>query len=238
MKSKLLPAGIISGLTLTSLWGCKLQYQKYRISQQKWGKIYSNIEQEAPLPLDKTRISHLQLENKSQWEFDYVETKGQFLEQTFYVYRSKFNRQGYFVIRPFKVKDSEETIFVNVGWIPFDQKGKISLPTQENIEGMLHVSEDSKILESQRKMMDSHKEFLYINLEEFSKRSGIRDANKDFYLEQLKNQSSQIYPYQHTKSNFERPYLTPRRHLEYSTFWGACSIFGIWSLSQILRVKK
>lgn len=47
-----------------------------------------------------------------------------------------------------------------------------------------------------------------------------------------------LYPVIPTNKNFNGPYLTPRRHLEYCTFWGLTSGIGLASIVYtLLRFK-
>jgi len=50
-------------------------------------------------------------------------------------------------------------------------------------------------------------------------------------------ESEELYPVAATSKTFMRPYLMPRKHLEYSIFWGATTLVGLYSIISYV-VKK
>ena len=68
-------------------------------------------------------------------------------------------------------------------------------------------------------------------------------AATETYLELIKDDklpknpylsSSSLYPVIPTNSQYDKPYLTPRRHVEYATFWAGASLMGLGSIVYVL----
>lgn len=49
------------------------------------------------------------------------------------------------------------------------------------------------------------------------------------------DEDTSLYPVPASLDNFDKPYLTPRRHLDYSMFWGGSSLVGLIALLRLLR---
>ena len=61
-----------------------------------------------------------------------------------------------------------------------------------------------------------------------------RDGDSQNYLAS----SDSLYPVIPSTSNISGPYLTPRKHLEYCTFWGGTSVIGLSSIFYVLFKLK
>ena len=52
--------------------------------------------------------------------------------------------------------------------------------------------------------------------------------------EQSGDNEEALYPVTPTQKNFQKPYLTPRKHVEYATFWGGAATIGFLSIVRVL----
>ena len=59
----------------------------------------------------------------------------------------------------------------------------------------------------------------------------IEEGSKNPYLKNDKD----LYPVLPTNKNFAGPYLTPRKHVEYCTFWALTSLIGFAGMGYILK---
>lgn len=64
----------------------------------------------------------------------------------------------------------------------------------------------------------------------YFKNNSISQAYLEKMLGADDDESEQLYPVAATKDSFFRPYLTPRKHLEYATFWAGATTIGVTSM--------
>jgi len=60
------------------------------------------------------------------------------------------------------------------------------------------------------------------------------DGASQAYIERMigddEEESENLYPVPSTKDTFFKPYLLPRKHLEYATFWAGATTIGLSSI--------
>lgn len=78
--------------------------------------------------------------------------------------------------------------------------------------------------------------FQYVDLPFMAKlfRFTNYDGASQAYIERMigdyDEETENLYPVPATKGTFLTPYLMPRKHLEYATFWGGATLVGLSSL--------
>ena len=89
----------------------------------------------------------------------------------------------------------------------------------------------------------------YINLPKFSKDMGLEnEVASHIYLERMGDENNDgglvgilndedlsMYPVPLYMDSLEMPYLTPDKHKNYFTFWGGCTLLGIYSIIKLVR---
>lgn len=89
-------------------------------------------------------------------------------------------------------------------------------------------------------MPDVEDTYSMVDLGRFVEDKQLEKFSDKCYIERvLKSDDSfsELYPVVTRPDNFEQPYLTPQKHLEYSTFWGITAAMGysslIWALLRL-----
>lgn len=182
------------------------------------------------------------LNNKDKWEYELIKATGIFTEHKFFVLRTKDGRFGYLMIQGFiPNNDKDSIIWVNRGWIPLDKKLEFEtnshLSSPITIFGLLKKAEHLEVRKKDRDLYEHSSDFHIIDLDRFQKQVKYNKSFDSFFIEQIINDADEndvLYPCPSTRYNYNKPYLTPQKHIEYSTFWGICTSIGVISLIKIL----
>ena len=148
---------------------------------------------------------------------------------------------GFLIVRPFKHKKGEFNVLVNCGWIPEDLQGEnwpvtAALKTGK-IAGLVKRDENLEIKRTNVMYPRTAEFFNLIDLEQLSEHWGLEiSAKKGGFIELISetDKEGDLYPVIPSSSNFQKPYLTPRRHADYATFWGATASIGLLSMIKVL----
>ena len=149
---------------------------------------------------------------------------------------------GALVVRPFKT-DQNYNIFVNCGWIPEDMTDNIPPAEKElkEVIGIVKLDENKEIKRTNYMYPLNDKVHNLIDLEHFSKVLNLKETETNGFIERIiadENDSNRdLYPVLQTSKSFARPYLTPRRHVEYASFWALTASLGIGSMIAVLLKK-
>lgn len=227
---------VLGGLTVVAGMGCHWQLQRYRQSRFRWDRIEGQLRLFQPQQLPDLQL--LRRNNTPEWEYLLVAVYGRFLDHTRWVLRASEGRLGYFMLQLFETQKGER-IFVNRGWVPQGRRGDSALlaPTDSTeIYGILKKDESWEVDEKQRRTLQRGSEEHLIDLERLA--LGQLGVYTGAYIERMLSNTEKIgelYPFPSSIERYARPYLTPRRHLEYSFFWGTCTGFGLLYIIKLLR---
>lgn len=174
-------AAIMVALIALSLgnWQSRRAEEKQRLA--------SELATQAALPpLDMQLVK----EGKAPTYFRSVQMTGSFIAQwPIYLDNRPYQGQaGFYLLMPFKLKDSEQTLLVMRGWLPRDAQNRLQLPIIPTPQGVLQL--EGKVRESVGHVMQLGSEpalqsgVIRQNLEvtELSKTSGLKLEN--FIIEQ------------------------------------------------------
>lgn len=162
------------------------------------------------------------------------------------VNRMQDARMGFLVVKPFKEENDNFTMLVNCGWIPKEMKENPpayldGVEDDFEIIGLLKRDENLEIKRTDKMYPRLEELFNLIDNEQIGEHFGLDfSSSNGAYLELIKDSEDdgreELYPVTPTSANFSRPYLTPRRHIEYSTFWGLTACIGFGSILRVLRM--
>jgi cytochrome oxidase assembly protein ShyY1 len=186
-------------------------------------------------------------ETIKDFQYKLVKIEGSFNSDKYaLVSRMTDARMGFYVVRPFTEKTNNWNILVNCGWIPEDMKhekieiGK-SLKKGELI-GIVKRDENLEIKRTDRLYPKTDELFNLIDLCQLSEHFGENlSQEKGGFIDLIKkdgdlNDEDELYPVAPTNKNFQKPYLTPRKHMEYATFWGGTATIGLLSIIRVLML--
>ena len=118
-----------------------------------------------------------------------------------------------------------KNIFVNLGWIPEDIDYK-TLEVEEgkdiNVTGLVKKSEADNVKKTSVYYPDSANSYGLVDLKRFVKvKEEMHGKSLDqiYYIERVlrsEDIGEHLYPVATRPDSFQRPWLTPSRHLEYS----------------------
>ena len=81
--------------------------------------------------------------------------------------------------------------------------------------------------------------FNTFDLNAMTKLSGTKQIHNKLYLEKIvvniDDENESLYPVPFTKETFNRPYLMPQKHLDYSRFWAGATGIGIFAILSVVR---
>lgn len=120
------------------------QYTQYTKLNQTWHQIKESVEGKDPITIegfDAKAYPWVRENNVKDWEFKQVRIRGYFKDQRFFVRRRRDGKEGYLVFAPFvtavenvnhRIKQKsllpiEYSIFVNLGWVPQENKKDVEL---------------------------------------------------------------------------------------------------------------
>ena len=174
-------AAVMVALIALSLgnWQSRRAEEKQRLASEQ-------ATQAALPPLDMQLVK----EGKAPAYFRSVQMTGSFIAQwpIYLDNRPYQGKAGFYLLMPFKLKDSEQTLLVMRGWLPRDAQNRLQLPITPTPQGVLQL--EGKVRESVGHVMQLGSEpalqsgVIRQNLEvtELSKASGLRIEN--FIIEQ------------------------------------------------------
>ena len=140
-------------------------------------------------------------------------------------------------------QNNDTIIWVNRGWIPLDKKTEFeNIKSHQNtysVNGLLKKAEHLEIRKKDRDLFEQSTDYHIVDVEKFNKQLNYKKAYENFFIEEVirtDDNSDDLYPCPSTRYNYNKPYLTPEKHLEYSTFWGICTSIGLLSLIKIFKL--
>ncbi|KAM3129839.1 hypothetical protein pb186bvf_018049 [Paramecium bursaria] len=217
----------MASLTVTTSQACLWQYRRYKESLIKWERIELQSKRDF-IPPFTTIQELLQLDPKQNQYLTY-QTQGQLLDKFYYVWRYNDGREGFQLCGI--LKDKESHIVINLGWIPVELRdSKHNLANKEyQFKILIKRPEFSDVLKRQ--------EFKgFIDLQQIVKENNLNQESLNVVVDRLGDEGlfeDKLYPY---PNQLQRPYLTPETHSAYSTFWGSCTILGLFSIRKLLKM--
>lgn len=240
---KMVFLGIMGSLTGVATLGCVWQRRRYYESSFRWEKINETIRLFKAEKLSELPYNEYTIKNKETWEYKLVEVVGKYLDNIFFVLRTSDGRMGYQLLQELESEDIDRTVYVNRGWVPLDQKAAFKAEASRDkpvrVVGMLKKGEHLEVRKKDLKHLEASEELHLVHLAKLNELSK-GNAEELFFIERMVGKGSDeqkaLYPYATSKDTYIRPYLTPQKHLEYSTFWGLCSGIGLLTIIKILRM--
>ena len=234
-RKKIAGAVLMGSLTCLAAGGCTWQYRRYLESSFRWKRIESQLANFSPENVSS--FKNYSFESRENWEYKLVTVKGRYLAEQKLVFRANSGRMGYYVMQLFEAEG--ERFFVNRGWVPEELSEEESIkkvPSENFVTGLLKKSERFETRSSDLKQKEKDEFLTIIDLERLANSAG--GANKVAYVERMigdKEVLSEVFPFPSLRNKYSKPYLTPQRHLEYSTFWGCTTLVGLWGVFRFLR---
>ena len=185
------------------------------------------------------------IDNIKEWQYRLIKVKGEFYnDKEVLVNRVKDGRMGYLLVRPFRQETDSFNILVNCGWIPKGLENEIpplsdSMKTGEII-GLVKRDESKEVKRSSKMYPKTDEFFNLIDLDQLEEHFVIDlKGSKGGFVDLIKNgdesPDDELYPVTPSNKNFSKPYLTPRKHMEYCSFWGLTAGIGFLSIIKVLR---
>lgn len=192
----------------------------------------------------KSEVMSFKLSNKEKWEYELVKAAGKFSNDKRFVLRTKDGRFGYLMVQGFTLNDDKRSlIWVNRGWVPLESKEKFSDsepdPQPTVVYGLLKKAEHLEVRKKDRDLFNTSDDFHIIDLDKFNASANHANKNSNLFIEQIvsdDDNAEALYPCPSTRNHYNRPYLTPQKHMEYSTFWGICTSIGLIALVKIIKM--
>jgi len=217
-KTAVIATLIVLSLTSLGFWQVSRLNEKLGIENQINKKNSAEI-----LDLNTDPLS----DNTSDFKYRKVRVKGHFVsEGVTYIDNMAHNGDyGFYVYAPFKVEDSEKTILVNQGWIPY-AGSRTNLPD-------VQFSTESQLIEGSIRI-PSKRPFVPSSVDELK----IRDKNLWLYMDlekYAKEAPFQIYPfviYQDSQDNSsfvrEWPVFNSKAamHMGYAIMWFSLAVIA------------
>ena len=211
-------AAIVVALIALSLgnWQSRRAEKKQRLASEQ-------TLQAALPPLDMQLLN----EGKAPAYFRSVQMTGSFIAQwpIYLDNRPYQGKAGFYLLMPFKLKDSEKTLLVMRGWLPRDAQNRVQLPIIPTPEGELQL--EGKVRESVGHVMQLGSEpalqsgVIRQNLEvtELSKASGLKLEN--FIIEQISDTEDGLI------RDWPQPSLGMEKHRGYAFQWYGLAVTAL-----------
>ena len=211
-------AAIIVALIALSLgnWQSRRAEEKQRLASEQ-------ATQAALPPLDMQLVE----EGKAPAYFRSVQMTGSFIAQwpIYLDNRPYQGKAGFYLLMPFKLKDSEQTLLVMRGWLPRDAQNRLQLPITPTPQGVLQL--EGKVRESVGHVMQLGSEpplqsgVIRQNLEvtELSKASGLKLEN--FIIEQISDTEDGLI------RDWPQPSLGMEKHRGYAFQWYGLAVTAL-----------
>ena len=211
-------AAIVVALIALSLgnWQSRRAEEKQRLASEQ-------TLQAALPPLDMQLLN----QGKAPAYFRSVQMTGSFIAQwpIYLDNRPYQGKAGFYLLMPFKLKDSEKTLLVMRGWLPRDAQNRVQLPIIPTPEGELQL--EGKVRESVGHVMQLGSEpalqsgVIRQNLEvtELSKASGLKLEN--FIIEQISDTEDGLI------RDWPQPSLGMEKHRGYAFQWYGLAVTAL-----------
>lgn len=211
-------AAIIVALIALSLgnWQSRRAEEKQRLASEQ-------TLQAALPPLDMQLLN----EGKAPAYFRSVQITGSFIAQwpIYLDNRPYQGKAGFYLLMPFKLKDSEKILLVMRGWLPRDAQNRVQLPTIPTPEGVLQL--EGKVRESVGHVMQLGSEpalqsgVIRQNFEvaELNKASGLKLEN--FIIEQTSDAKDGLI------RDWPQPSLGMEKHRGYAFQWYGLAVTAL-----------
>jgi cytochrome oxidase assembly protein ShyY1 len=211
-------AAIIVALIALSLgnWQSRRAEEKQRLASEQ-------TLQAALPPLDMQSLN----EGKVPAYFRSVQLTGSFIAQwpIYLDNRPYQGKAGFYLLMPFKLKDSEKILLVMRGWLPRDAQNRLQLPIIPTPEGVLQL--EGKVRESVGHVMQLGSEpalqsgVIRQNFEvaELSKASGLKLEN--FIIEQTSDVKDGLI------RDWPQPSLGIEKHRGYAFQWYGLAVTAL-----------
>ena len=211
-------AAVMVALIALSLgnWQSRRAEEKQRLASEQ-------TLQAALPPLDMQLLN----EGKAPAYFRSVQMTGSFIAQwpIYLDNRPYQGKAGFYLIMPFKLKDSEKILLVMRGWLPRDAQNRVQLPIIPTPQGVLQL--EGKVRESVGHVMQLGSEpalqsgVIRQNLEvtELSKASGLKLEN--FIIEQISDTEDGLI------RDWPQPSLGIEKHRGYAFQWYGLAVTAL-----------
>ena len=141
---KSLYRALLGGFAGFAGYTCFYQFSRFVSLSKEWKSIEDDINKFEPVELkgrDAKYYPWLKENSIKNWEYKIVKVKGYFKDERFFVRRKRDDKDGYLVFAPFitayegiEMDDRsninpnvEFGLFVNLGWVPLDNKDDITM---------------------------------------------------------------------------------------------------------------
>ena len=211
-------AAVMVALIALSLgnWQSRRAEEKQRLASEQ-------TLQAALPPLDMQLLN----EGKAPAYFRSVQMTGSFIAQwpIYLDNRPYQGKAGFYLLMPFKLKDSEKILLVMRGWLPRDAQNRVQLPIIPTPQGVLQL--EGKVRESVGHVMQLGSEpalqsgGIRQNLEvtELSKASGLKLEN--FIIEQISDTEDGLI------RDWPQPSLGMEKHRGYAFQWYGLAVTAL-----------
>lgn len=211
-------AAVMVALIALSLgnWQSRRAEEKQRLASEQ-------TLQAALPPLDMQLLN----EGKAPAYFRSVQMTGSFIAQwpIYLDNRPYQGKAGFYLLMPFKLKDSEKILLVMRGWLPRDAQNRVQLPIIPAPQGVLQL--EGKVRESVGHVMQLGSEpalqsgVIRQNLEvtELSKASGLKLEN--FIIEQISDTEDGLI------RDWPQPSLGMEKHRGYAFQWYGLAVTAL-----------
>ena len=211
-------AAVMVALIALSLgnWQSRRAEEKQRLASEQ-------TLQAALPPLDMQLLN----EGKAPAYYRSVQMTGSFIAQwpIYLDNRPYQGKAGFYLLMPFKLKDSEKILLVMRGWLPRDAQNRVQLPIIPTPQGVLQL--EGKVRESVGHVMQLGSEpalqsgVIRQNLEvtELSKASGLKLEN--FIIEQISDTEDGLI------RDWPQPSLGMEKHRGYAFQWYGLAVTAL-----------
>ena len=112
-------------------------------------------------------------------------------------------------------------------------------PPLTEIVGLVRRGEQQDVMNKKRNW-PHEAVYTYIDLDFMARFFRIPNLSSagQAYIERIvpkySEEEESLYPVPASIDNFDKPYLTPRKHLDYSMFWGGSTVVGLLTLLKLM----
>jgi len=133
---------------------------------------------------------------------------------------------------------NDKDIYTGLKYMEENSSDDFNPPVTE-IVGLVRRGEQQDII-NKRKNWPHESVYTYIDLNFMARFFRIHNLNSasQAYVERIvpkySEEEASLYPVPSSLDNFDKPYLTPRKHLDYSMFWGGSTVVGLLTLLRLM----
>ena len=169
---------------------------------------------------------------------------GEYRPNLYSIVKHRDGRLGFNIFQRFKPDNCDKDVLVNRGWVPIEKEENtkteiLKEQKQQKVTGILKKSEHFEVKESQQKQFRKSELLQFVDLQTIGKLSEDQ-INENFYIEEFISDSERIdkiYPVKSSRNTYIAPYLTPRKHIEYSVFWGLSTLCGMYGIVKSFKIR-